>query len=88
MRFAALRVCEAFVGSVPTPDVAGGGPRAFVYLSAEDCNRLLVPAGYIETKREAGLGIERIMQDRPDFRGMYIRPSTSSRLSYICRLRA
>ena len=46
---AALRVCEAFVES--TPEVELPGPRAFVYVSAEDIFRPFVSARYIETKR-------------------------------------
>ncbi|KAH9946090.1 NAD(P)-binding protein [Epithele typhae] len=72
-RDTALRVCEQFLRSTPT--VGTAGPRAFVYISAEDCNRPLVPSGYIEAKREAELGIERMMLDHPSFRGVYIRPS-------------
>ena len=68
-------MCEEFVKSPPAANA--GGPRAFVYISAEDCNRPLVPAGYIQAKREAELGIERMLLDRPGFRGVYIRPSAS-----------
>ena len=77
----ALRVCEEFVKSAPAANA--GGPRAFVYISAEDCNRPLVPAGYIQAKREAELGIERMLLDRPGFRGVYIRPSASPFLSSL-----
>ena len=69
----ALRVCEAFVQAKPA--FKPQGPRAFVYISAEDCNRPLVPAGYIEAKRKAELGIEQMMLDHPDCRSVYIRPS-------------
>ncbi|KAI0748154.1 NAD(P)-binding protein [Daedaleopsis nitida] len=72
-RDTALRVCEAFLDSTPT--VETGGPRAFVYISAEDCTRPVVPAGYIKTKREAEVSIERMMLNHPGFRGVYIRPS-------------
>ena len=49
----AVRVCETFLQSEPA--VKTDGPRAFIYISAEDCNRPIVPSGYIETKREAEL---------------------------------
>ncbi|KAI0721060.1 NAD-P-binding protein [Cerioporus squamosus] len=72
-RDTALRVCETFLTTKPTVEV--NGPRPFVYISAEDCTRPLVPAGYIRTKREAEMLIEKMVQDKPDFRGVYIRPS-------------
>ena len=68
-----MRVCETFLGTKPTVEV--NGPRPFVYISAEDCTRPLVPAGYIRTKREAEMLIENMVHDKPDFRGVYIRPS-------------
>ncbi|KAL0566448.1 hypothetical protein V5O48_015571 [Marasmius crinis-equi] len=73
-RDSALRVCEAFIRS-------GEGktypkPRPFVYLSAEDISRPVVPARYIETKREAEQGIEALVSTKPEsYRGVYIRPS-------------
>ena len=69
----ALRVCEAFLSSKPTVELAG--PRAFVYISAEDCNRPVVPSGYIRTKREAEMLIGRMVQEQPGYRAVYIRPS-------------
>ncbi|KAI0831337.1 NAD-P-binding protein [Trametes gibbosa] len=72
-RDTALTVCEAFVNSKPQVEL--DGPRAFIYLSAEDCGRPVIPAGYIETKREAEAGIERMTAANPNFRGVYIRPS-------------
>lgn len=50
-------------------------PRPFVYLSAEDIFRPVIPARYIETKREAEQGIEQMMSLNSQFRGVYIRPS-------------
>ncbi|RDX56740.1 NAD(P)-binding protein [Lentinus brumalis] len=72
-RDTALRVCETFLSTKPAVEV--NGPRPFVYISAEDCTRPLVPAGYIRTKREAEMLIEKMVQDKPDFRAAYIRPS-------------
>ena len=73
---AALRVCEAFVNSTDTR--AQNLPRPFIYISAEDIFRPVIPARYIETKREAEQGIESLMDSKPGYRGVYIRPSTSS----------
>ncbi|KAF8625821.1 hypothetical protein AX15_005201 [Amanita polypyramis BW_CC] len=75
-RDAALRVCEAFMTSSPSENAtAEGRPRPFVYISAEDIFRPLIPARYIETKREAEQGISEMMQGRTNYRGVYIRPS-------------
>jgi hypothetical protein len=79
--FTALRVCEAFVTSTPSTSVMGNVPRPFVYISAEDIFRPVIPARYIETKREAERGIEEMMINAPEFRGVYIRPSTCCLLS-------
>ncbi|KAI0374924.1 NAD-P-binding protein [Pilatotrama ljubarskyi] len=74
-RDTALTVCEAFINSKPA-EMKLVGPRAFIYLSAEDCGRPVIPAGYIETKREAEAAIERMTNDsNPNYRGVYIRPS-------------
>ncbi|KAJ3477419.1 hypothetical protein NLI96_g10478 [Meripilus lineatus] len=72
-RDAALRVCETFLASEPEVEIEG--PRPFVYVSAEDIFRPVIPARYIETKREAEVCIEEMIQDNPKFRGVYIRPS-------------
>jgi hypothetical protein len=50
-------------------------PRPFVYISAEDIFRPVIPAKYIETKREAEKGIESMMVNKPGYRGVYMRPS-------------
>jgi hypothetical protein len=71
-RNTALRVCEAFISS-PTPPERD--PRPFVYVSAEDIFRPLIPGRYIETKREAEQGIEGMIAGNAGFRGVYIRPS-------------
>lgn len=75
----ALRVCETFLKATPTVETIG--PRAFIYVSAEDCNRPLVPSGYIETKREAEILIEKMVQDHSGCRSVYIRPCASLLLS-------
>ena len=62
---------------------AGADPskdRPFVYVSAEDIFRPVIPARYIETKREAERVIEQMMSLNPRFRGVYIRPSVFIRL--------
>ncbi|KAK0483697.1 mitochondrial protein [Armillaria novae-zelandiae] len=72
-RDAALRVCKAFVDSGPAE---GPSPRPFVYISAEDIFRPIIPAQYIETKREAEAGIDSLVSQKLGlFRGVYIRPS-------------
>jgi hypothetical protein len=71
--FTALRVCETFLASEPQP----GSP--FVYISAEDIFRPLIPKRYITTKRAAERGIaDMLTQSGAGCRGVYIRPSTSS----------
>ena len=72
----ALRVCATFVSTAL--DVPLASPRAFVYVSAEDVFRPWIPAPYIESKREAELGIERILQDNTAVRGVFVRPSMST----------
>ncbi|KAG6866961.1 hypothetical protein C0991_003877 [Blastosporella zonata] len=72
-RDTALRVCEAFISS--STERIHNAPRPFVYISAEDIFRPLIPARYIEAKREAEQGIDALMDGRHDYRGVYIRPS-------------
>ncbi|EAU88493.2 mitochondrial protein [Coprinopsis cinerea okayama7 len=74
-RDSALRVCESFLESSKTASNVPNQPRPFVYVSAEDIFRPIVPARYIETKREAEQRIEEMMRENPDYRGVYIRPS-------------
>lgn len=75
----ALRVAETFLESTPEPSLQLLGPRPFVYLSAEDIFRPIIPARYIETKREAEAGIESMIASRThEYRGVYIRPSAFS----------
>jgi len=72
-RDSALRVCEAFLSVSPSTQSVGSRP--FVFVSAEDIFRPFIPARYIETKREAEQGIEQMMLNKCDYRGVYIRPS-------------
>ncbi|KAF8964052.1 hypothetical protein BDZ97DRAFT_1904608 [Flammula alnicola] len=76
-RDSALRVCEAFLSSPAGEDPSWNAnkPRPFVYISAEDIFRPVIPARYIETKREAERGIEQMMVGKSDYRGVYMRPS-------------
>lgn len=71
----ALRVCEAFISSPPPIEGIQNTPRPFVYISAEDIFRPIVPSGYIEAKRAAEQGIQALMANQPNYRGVYIRPS-------------
>ncbi|KAI0036355.1 mitochondrial protein [Vararia minispora EC-137] len=73
-RDAALCVAEAFFDS--KSETPATGQRAFVFLSAEDIFRPLIPARYIETKREAEAALGRMVALRPEhFRTVYVRPS-------------
>lgn len=79
-RDSALRVCEAFVASKPVNYSRNDNPetckdRPFVYLSAEDISRPIIPSRYIETKHEAEQRITRLLRDHPGYRGVFIRPS-------------
>lgn len=62
----ALRVLETYASTGST----SAQPRPFVYISAEDIFRPLVPARYIESKRAAEVAIAR--EDR--VRGVFLRP--------------
>jgi hypothetical protein len=74
-----VRVANAFVHSV---DETGSGlPRPFIYISAEDIFRPVVPAAYIDTKREAEEQIDRMIEGSTDYRGVYMRPSKCARCS-------
>ncbi|KAI0065384.1 NAD(P)-binding protein [Artomyces pyxidatus] len=73
-RDSALQIAQAFLENAPGPSETGQ-PRAFVYISAEDIFRPFIPPAYIETKRKAEAGIERILGDSPNHRGVYMRPS-------------
>ncbi|QRV99983.1 mitochondrial protein [Ceratobasidium sp. AG-Ba] len=68
---AALKVLETYASLTP----AAGSARPFVYISAEDIFRPLVPARYIESKRAAEAAITR--EGRPD------RPSMMHRLGLM-----
>ncbi|KDR81659.1 hypothetical protein GALMADRAFT_221525 [Galerina marginata CBS 339.88] len=73
-RDAALRVCEAFLSS-PATGNSRNKPRPFIFVSAEDIFRPVIPARYTDTKREAERGIEQMMAGNSEYRGVYIRPS-------------
>lgn len=69
----ALLVCNAFLSNLSHEEL--NGPRPFVYVSAEDIFRPFIPARYIETKREAELGIENMVAKDPNYRAVFVRPS-------------
>jgi len=73
-RDSALRVAEAFVNSA---DAAAEleQPRPFIYISAEDIFRPIVPSAYIDTKREAEEQIDSMIEGKTNYRGVYMRPS-------------
>ena len=72
-RDSALRACEAYISAKPSLSLTK--PRAFVHVSAEDVFRPWIPAGYIEMKREAEVGINQLVSDHPGLRAVHIRPS-------------
>ena len=69
-----MRVATAFVNS-NLDHAKTQHPRPFIYISAEDIFRPVIPAAYIGTKRAAEEQIERMIEGRPDYRGVYLRPS-------------
>jgi hypothetical protein len=66
-------MCETFAASEPPALISE--PRPFVYISAEDIFRPVIPGGYINSKREAEQGIARMLNGRPEFRPVFMRPS-------------
>jgi len=78
----ALRVCEAFLASEYRANRANG-PRPFIYVSAEDIFRPVVPARYIETKREAERRIAEMLASDPAYRAVFIRPGMSSHSTHF-----
>ncbi|KAI9509632.1 mitochondrial protein [Russula earlei] len=72
-RDSAVRVAEAFVNSDVNEEL--GRPRPFIYISAEDIFRPVIPAAYIDTKREAEVLIDGMIKANTNYRGVYLRPS-------------
>ena len=72
-RDSALRACKTYISTRPSTSLTK--PRAFVHVSAEDVFRPWIPASYIEMKREAELGINKLISGHPDLRAVHIRPS-------------
>lgn len=71
---AALQVLDTMM-STPSTSTS---PRSFVYISAADCFRPLIPSKYIETKRQAEFGITRKVLENPEKHIVpaFIRPGT------------
>ncbi|KAK4683832.1 hypothetical protein P7C73_g6389, partial [Tremellales sp. Uapishka_1] len=72
----ALQVLDTML-ETGSEDVRTGMRRPFVYISAADAFRPFVPGGYIETKRQAELEIQRRCDaggDGSDIRPVYVRP--------------
>lgn len=61
-------------------------PRPFIYISAEDIFRPVVPSAYIDTKREAEEQIDRMVNTKTNYRGVYMRPSESCRAARNVRM--
>ncbi|KAF9483757.1 mitochondrial protein [Pholiota conissans] len=74
-RDSALRVCEAFLSVGASADWSANTPRPFIYISAEDIFRPIIPARYIKTKREAEQGIGHMMFGKSGYRSVFMRPS-------------
>jgi len=77
-----VRVAETFMNSSTDAAAVGaaaaaesGLPRPFIYISAEDIFRPVVPSAYIDTKREAEEQIDRMIKGNANYRGVYMRPS-------------
>ena len=75
-----MQVAGAFVNSADNTALAQ--PRPFIYISAEDIFRPIVPTAYIDTKREAEEQIDRMIEGKTDYRGVYMRPSERCQLSF------
>ena len=73
----ALKVLDTFMQTQrPQPSEA---PKPFVYISAADAFRPVVPSRYIESKREAELGIlQRTQSPDVGIRPLFIRPGEFS----------
>lgn len=56
-----------------------------MFVSAEDIFRPLVPARYIETKREAERGVADMLAGREDMRAVFVRPSAYCPFSFILK---
>jgi hypothetical protein len=78
-----VRVAQTFMDSSTDAAAVGataaaaesGLPRPFIYISAEDIFRPVVPSAYIDTKREAEEQIDRMIKGNTNYRGVYMRPS-------------
>jgi len=83
----ALTVLDTFISTPSTAQStaseitsdAPGPSRPFVYISAADAFRPIVPSRYIESKREAEFEILRRTEDKPDagIRPLFMRPGES-----------
>lgn len=76
----ALKVFETFLeAQTPVAEGEAVPTKPFVYISAADAFRPVVPSRYIESKREAEFGILRKSADRPELgiRPLFMRPGKS-----------
>ena len=76
-RLSSSSASSTSASAVSTPSATDPSP-AFVYISAADAFRPLIPARYLETKREAEAGIAVRCAEHADkgVRGIYMRPGT------------
>lgn len=72
----ALTVLETMMNTPFPSSASAGSTRPFIYISAADAFRPLVPSRYIETKRQAEIGIERRCSEHPEagIRPVFMRP--------------
>jgi hypothetical protein len=75
---AALSVLDTYVSasSEASSSTSSPNPRSFVYISAADCFRPLIPRRYIESKREAEAGILERCKASPGVQPFFMRPGT------------
>ncbi|KIM28867.1 hypothetical protein M408DRAFT_329291 [Serendipita vermifera MAFF 305830] len=76
-RDTAISVCQTFLSeSSPSASLDSSPTKTFVYVSAEDVFRPVIPARYITTKREAESAIQKLCDNAsPKSRSVFIRPS-------------
>lgn len=79
----ALEVLNTMLSTAPHPSAPNEAvkEKTFVYISAADAFRPLVPKKYIESKREAELEIAKRCSDTSGVRPIFIRPGKSFRIN-------
>ncbi|WVW81534.1 hypothetical protein I302_103529 [Kwoniella bestiolae CBS 10118] len=70
-RDSAIKVLDTFLSSSSSSTTPTRIPKQFIYISAADAFRPLIPSRYIETKREAEIDIARRCQEYNQARSQY-----------------